>query len=587
MIQPEFKPLTEVLANKLFRIPEYQRHYSWLKKQREELFEDVRKLQVVRSRFPDRIHFMATIVCYKTRETQAVGSTLHSVFEVVDGQQRITTLVILLKSLSRLLRNNGTPDSNREADDLDRLLVKGDGRLIILQNNHDNRQILRNYLESGSHPTADDLRTHADKNLYTAIKDCEKFSESWNNSLQLLTLIKNCLYFIFQTVEDKGSVYTIFEVLNSRGLEVDWLDKTKSVLMGLLFDYANESGDQNLFYDNLNENHGYWTEIYRQIGQKNIPGHEIIRFTATLKDQTISGRPFNAEDAIDYFRQYCNSGLDVNDKIRRTREVTTWIRDVTFKLEDLYVDSRRNAVTEITQARLLALAILLRTDFQEADKERLLNIWERVTFRIFGMHNKDSRTKVGDYVRAAKQVHSNSTLTITEIETIIRDLGSEFTIDAGIQVLRKADCYNGWQKELRYFLFRYEEHLANLSQSQINSVEWNLIWDENPNNSIEHILPQGDNTVQLAGWSHFTLDDYKNQVQKLGNLTLLTPGLNSEAGQNTFSNKLAIYRRVSLKHLDSVKFSQPNQERTSWMPRDITERTEMLLTFARTEWDDI
>lgn len=587
MIQPEFKPLNEVLANKLFRIPEYQRHYSWLKKQREELFEDIRKLKLIRQKFPDRIHFMATIVSHKTRETETVGSTLHSVFEVVDGQQRITTLVILLKSISKFLR--GTAESNmvREADELDRLLVKGDGRLIILQNNHDNRQILRNYLERGVLPSENDLRTHADKNLFSAIKDCEKFTETWGNSIELLTLVKNCLYFIFQTVEDKGSVYTIFEVLNSRGLEVDWLDKTKSILMGLLFDYANESGNESLFYDNLNENHGYWTDIYRQIGQKSIPGHEIIRFTATLKSQSNSGRPFNSEDSIDFFRNHCNDGVDINDKIRRVREVTIWLKDVTFKLEELYKDVRRVTVTEITQARLVALSILLRSDFQESDQQNLLEQWERVTFRIYGMYGKDSRTKVGDYVRTAKTIHTNSTLSVNEILELIKALGNDFPIDGAVNELSNADCYNGWQKELRYFLFRYEEYLASETHSQLNNIEWNAIWEENPNNSIEHILPQGENTIQLASWNHFSSDNFKNNVQKLGNLALLTPGLNSEAGINNFINKLAIYDRANLQHLKEIKQKSNGERRTSWTVNDIIERSNRLLEFARHQWNDL
>ncbi|MBK9794669.1 MAG: DUF262 domain-containing protein [Sphingobacteriales bacterium] len=587
MIQPEFKPLTEVLANKLFRIPEYQRHYSWQKKQREELFEDIKKLKQIRSRFPDRIHFMATVVCHKTRETQAVGSTLHSIFEVVDGQQRITTLVILLKAISKLLRSNGSTESNREADELDRLLVKGDGRLIILQNNHDNRLILRNYLVDGTIPVQNNLQTHADRNLLGAIRECEKFADNWNNSIELLTLVKNCLFFIFQTVEDKGSVYTIFEVLNSRGLEVDWLDKTKSVLMGLLFDYAIGGGDESLFYDNLTENHNYWSEIYRRIGQKSIPGHEIIRFAATLKTLSTTGRPLNAEDSIDFFRSYCNSGTDINDKIRRIREMTIWLRDITFKLEELYEDKRRNAVTEITQARLLALSILLRSDFQPSYQQRLLEQWERVTFRIYGMYSKDSRTKVGDYVRTAKEIQTNSSLTIDQILELIRNLGAEFPIDGAINELKNSDCYNGWQRELRYFLFRYEEYLISQNNSQLNAVDWNSIWEENPNNSIEHVLPQGENTIQLAGWNHFSAEDFKRCVQKIGNLTLLTPGLNSEAGQNNFPTKIGVYNRVSLQHLLAIKQQANGQTRTTWTVNAINERTDRLMEFARIQWADI
>jgi len=70
MIQPEFKPLVDILSGKLFSIPEYQRHYSWTKKQRIDLFRDILKLLKARETYEDRVHFMATIVCLKTHEKQ-------------------------------------------------------------------------------------------------------------------------------------------------------------------------------------------------------------------------------------------------------------------------------------------------------------------------------------------------------------------------------------------------------------------------------------------------------------------------------------------------------------------------------------
>ncbi|MEN9280038.1 MAG: DUF262 domain-containing protein, partial [Gloeomargarita sp. DG_1_4_bins_134] len=287
MIQPEFKSLFEILSNKLFRIPEYQRHYSWQSKQRGELFNDIEKLELAREKYGDRIHFMATIVCLKTGNEQ-VGSNTFDTYDVVDGQQRLTTLVILLKAISLKLRDK---EQHNEANELDRLLVKDDARLIILQNNHDNPAILRKYLEKGEKPKVDSIKTTADKNISEAIKDCEKFVNKHPNAVKLLALVKNYLYFIFQSLEDKGAVYTIFEVLNSRGLDVDWLDKCKSLLMGLLYEYASSPESNDLFSQYLNELHGYWSDIYREIGLQNIPGHEIIRVAATLKEESGAARP--------------------------------------------------------------------------------------------------------------------------------------------------------------------------------------------------------------------------------------------------------------------------------------------------------
>jgi hypothetical protein len=453
MIQPEFKPLIEILSAKLFRIPEYQRHYSWQTKQRNELFEDIKKLQTAREKYDERTHFMATIVCLKTKDKEQVGSNTFYVYDVVDGQQRLTTLVILLKAISLKLR---TEEQLDEAKELDKLLVKDDGRLIILQNNHDNRLILRHYLKDGQKPQADSINTVADKNISQSIKDCEKLVNSHSNVVNLLALVKNYLYFIFQSLEDKGAVYTIFEVLNSRGLDVDWLDKCKSLLMGLLYEYASSPENNDLFSQHLNELHGYWSDIYREIGLQNIPGHEIIRFAATLKEESGAGRPLSAEDTLDFFKNDCTKVSSNELVINKIIENTVWLKEITSCLSKLYADKRRNAVTDITQARLLAVAIMLRKDLREEERNSLLEQWERTSFKIYGLFRKDSRTKVGEYVRAAKKIRKDANANVNDLLNTIARIGSDFPIDTAVEELKKHDFYSDWQKELQYFFFRYE-----------------------------------------------------------------------------------------------------------------------------------
>lgn len=118
MIQPKYVTLTGLFADRVFRIPSYQRFYSWQEKQREDLFNDIRTLSKVSG---DGHHFMATIVCHDTGEKASVGSTDYHVFEVVDGQQRITTLIILLRAVAKKLA------LGEDKKEVEELLVKRDG----------------------------------------------------------------------------------------------------------------------------------------------------------------------------------------------------------------------------------------------------------------------------------------------------------------------------------------------------------------------------------------------------------------------------------------------------------------------------
>jgi hypothetical protein len=580
MIQPEFKPLIVILSDKLFRIPEYQRHYSWQTKQRNELFEDIKKLQTAREKYDERTHFMATIVCLKTKDKEQVGSNTFYIYDVVDGQQRLTTLVILLKAISLKLR---TKEQLDEAKELDKLLVKDDGRLIILQNNHDNRLILRHYLKDGEKPQVNSIKTVADKNISEAIKDCEKFVNSHSNVVNLLALVKNYLYFIFQSLEDKGAVYTIFEVLNSRGLDVDWLDKCKSLLMGLLYEYASSPENNDLFSQHLNELQGYWSDIYREIGLQNIPGHEIIRFAATLKEESGAGRPLSAEDTLDFFKNDCTKVASDKLVINKIIENTVWLKEITSCLSKLYADKRRNAVTDITQARLLAVAIMLRKDLREEERNNLLEQWERTSFKIYGLFRKDSRTKVGEYVRAAKKIRKDANATVNDLLNTIARIGSDFPIDTAVEELKKHDFYSDWQKELQYFFFRYEEYLAKMNGTQLNQTIWNEIWESNPNNTIEHILPQDKSK---PCWNHFTEDEHRELVHSMGNLCLLAPRLNSEAGNKGFSDKKETYKKASLMLLNEIVFDN-GVERSVWDKDAINYRREQLIKFAMEQWKDL
>jgi len=579
MIQPEYKPLIVVLSDKLFRIPEYQRHYSWQARQRDELFEDIKKLKEAREKYDDRTHFMATIVFLKTKDKEKVGSNTFHIHDVVDGQQRLTTLVILLKAISLKLK----VDEEHEAAELDKLLVKNDGRLIILQNNHDNRELLRDYLKDGRKPDPRSIETIADNNISQAIKDCEKFVNDNTNTIDMLDIVKNSLYFIIQSVEDKGAVYTIFEVLNSRGLDVDWLDKCKSLLMGLLYEYASNPENNDIFSQHLNDLHAYWSEIYRLIGLQNIPGHEIIRFAATLKDSRETGRPLSAEDTLEFFKNDCKDQNSNDLVINKIIDNTLWLKEITSCLSKLYSDKRRKAVTDITQARLLAVAIMLRKDLREEEQNRLLEQWERTSFKIFGLFRKDGRTKVGEYVRAAKKIRKDANANVNDLLNSISVIGSDFPIETAVEDLKKHDFYNNWQQELRYFFYRYEEHLSEINGTQLNQAIWEEIWASNPNNTIEHILPIDRND---PGWLHFTEVEHNELLHSIGNLCLLSQSLNTEASNKSFNHKKGVYQKATIMSFKDI-ISDNGRERDVWDKDAINSRREQLIKFALDQWKDL
>ncbi|MDO8532566.1 MAG: DUF262 domain-containing HNH endonuclease family protein [Dehalococcoidia bacterium] len=558
-IQPQHVTLDRLLHGRLFRIPQYQRAYSWRSKERKDLFEDIDRTWAAGN---DRHHFMATIVGLR-REKRTIITTEHQVVEVVDGQQRITTLILILKAIAKAL-DRSDPVGERIGREIDETLVKQDkASLLLLQTNHDTSNYFADYLRrrTGNPPPSGSAKTLADRELLTAMEDCEKFVGDWQGRGDSLTdlvgLLKNRLTFVFYEIGDEAMVYTVFEVLNSRGLDVSWFDRLKSMLMAIVFEA--DTGNKS---ENIGVVHQLWADIYRCVGLRLGSSSEALRFAATLRLDKgwPPSRPVGEAEAAELLRDQSKTGT------AKVIETTTWLKAVTEAVNQLAADRRRNAVTQIAQARLAATAVNLRRDLSEAEKERVLRRWENVTFRIYGMSDKDARWAVGNYVRLAWSI-TREKLPATTILAKLSDIGAEFPIAKAVQHLSKTNCYEGWQEELRYFFYRYEEYLARKAGQNFDNEQWNRIWEASAADSIEHILPQSS---ESADWVHW-----------LGNLLVLPPKLNSKLGAKPPREKADEYTKTGLLVAREVGGRLPR-----WGRRAIEDRENALLEWALKEWVD-
>ena len=557
-IDPQHYSLDDLLSKRLFRIPQYQRAYSWGRKQRSDLFEDISRS----FRADDgRKHFMATIVGLR-RDMKTIITDEHQVIEVVDGQQRITTLVLLLKAISKALDPLDAME-RRVKTDIEEILVKPDSAsLLLLQTNHDTSSFFRNYILKGHSDSTQSAKTLADRELLAAIKECESFVQQWSkdgNSLtDLVGHLKNRLTFIFHEISAESVVYSVFEVLNSRGLAVSWFDRLKSMLMSVVFE--SDSGNNQELIDEI---HSTWSNIYRAVGLRLGLSTESLRFAATLRAESRPSKPLNAEDAVSTLLAQSRTAADAI-------ETSYWLLAVTESVDSWRADRRRSAVTQIAHARLVAVALNLRDDIADEDKERILSRWEKVTFRIYGIYGKDARFAVGDYVRLAWDI-KNRELSAERILSAISSIGKPYpsTERAVADELGGVNVYGERLSliELRYFFNRYEEHLAREAGQNFDNEQWNRIWEANAADSIEHILPQRA-VVEHIHW--------------LGNLTLLPPKLNSKLQDRSPKAKASAYRKTGL--LVAEEAARRVRTKGRWSKQKILNREKEMLRWAAREW---
>jgi uncharacterized protein with ParB-like and HNH nuclease domain len=204
-------------ANEQFVIPAYQRRYSWQEKQLAELFDDINYLR------SDDTHLLGSVVCLTYSHTAGVNP-----LEVVDGQQRITTLSIFLKVLQDRYEELGKDEIAREIANY--LVCKGIDR-------KPQNKILLGDLDNADYALVLGQKNFAEvknPNLAAAYKKLRE----WVNALTVDVL--NELYFKFINnvlvirldVGDAKDAYRLFETINNRGLKLDSTDIIKNFLLG-------------------------------------------------------------------------------------------------------------------------------------------------------------------------------------------------------------------------------------------------------------------------------------------------------------------------------------------------------------------
>ncbi len=226
----------------------------------------------------------------------------------------------------------------------------------------------------------------------------------------------------------------------------------------------------------------------------------------------------------------------------------------------------------------LAIAILQSSKIVKKEREEILDIWERVTFKIFGLYRRDARTSVGEYVRTAYKVYKNQ-LTAKEIVQEFNNISAAYPINQAIQEMKNSDLYYGWENDLRYFLYRYEEYLCRQQGSEISNEMWAQIWSKSAATTIEHIYPQSPSKNWVGKMGRGRNQIEKN-VNRIGNLILLPPHINSQAGQKTFTEKKKICKSNFLRmHGEVIKCRD-------WDKSHINNREKVLLEWAREAWHD-
>ncbi len=229
----------QLFEGKLYRIPDYQRGYAWEKPQLDDLLEDLDLLPAGQAR-----HYTGTVVLHR-RDDEPVrdkrGSS-YEIFDIVDGQQRLTTIVILLDAIRRELADLGQDDlAQGIMDRFVAVIDRNDQPLPKLRLNSDCQAFFFDSILSDG-PAFGEAPIRSHRNLINAKEHFLSFLRAKGESLgsdyslwleELRHKICDQLIISRHEIQEDADAGVIFEVMNNRGKPITEFEKAKNYLLYL------------------------------------------------------------------------------------------------------------------------------------------------------------------------------------------------------------------------------------------------------------------------------------------------------------------------------------------------------------------
>lgn len=563
----ESKILDILTENKKYVIPSYQRPYSWSAEHAEQLIKDI--YESFREDAPE--YFIGSLICIEEKNQS-------DIYEVVDGQQRLTTLSLILAKIRDLSSNSRLKETlQKRILPIDEFSDKPqEPRLLVRKKEED---LYKNYILQGNstYLPKEDNRSYTEnlfiKNFQT-IEDYLTREINDDDDLRSLTeyILKN-VYVVLVKTESFASAYRLFNVLNTRGLSLKQSDLLKNNLFEIAETYKKAvkptRNDGSSISQKIEE---YWESIEDIVGIENMDKFLVLHETSRKKNRNKAVAVFKiAEHFTKVVKdEHKNDAIDFVLALKRSAKNYQRLKEISFDNPSTYriIQCLSELYEEWIPPMLAFLNRLDQVDctLSENDFNIFTIEFEKCYInRWFAHHNKSQREVICYDVVA----NINNNLSIGEIK---QELKKHTKNEALLQYLQE-NIYEARSNKmyfLKYILHRLDQEM------QDNSVY--KTYTEKV--TIEHILPQN---MESPYWSdRFSKEDHLEWVNKLGNLTLISGHKNSKAQNEGFDKKLKIYEGNG----KSVSFdiSKNVLKYADWNVESIRHRHNFLIDIAKAIW---
>jgi uncharacterized protein with ParB-like and HNH nuclease domain len=563
--------IEKFFTGKFFHIPNYQREYAWDTENVDDLFEDI--LEAIET---DTTHFIGTFIL-------ATGSK-KPWFHVVDGQQRLTTLVMLFNAVIQKLGTKRDQIINLDKFVCSEIENVPTWKLELL---NDNDEFFKAMLE-GKKPKPN---TRSQQLLITAYEHIQSRVKTLPVPLQKFLDAMRSLEVMELTEDNDGKAIRMFQTVNDRGKLLTNMEKAKS----LLIYYSNRFLDGALD-ESIN---AYFGKIFRAFSEIKSIGEEY-------EIDVISSKRFSEDSIMRYhYLAYANDlyDYDANEsyvldiylkktlkplrasKVKLEKFILDYIQDLdNFYKCLLAVVQRVKTVPKYYKlfsllgisANLYPLIIRLETrGFLESPLKHMkgkqfIDLIEIADFRVYKMRGTNPRVDMALLARDAKKK------TPSDIENTIRSFIERFMGDDEFEHNMKSNNHN---TPTTHLIIEYCEQVNN--KPYIHS-ELRKFKKSQP--TVEHIFPEKER-FSFPNLGFNTIDEYKYLIQTIGNLTALEKTINSQCQNKTPDQKVSggYYDHSIFYDAKSIS-SQLKNSGLAFKKEDVEKRTNQLTAFVKKRW---
>jgi len=596
----ELKQLPHFFNNKVYTIPDYQRGYSWAQKHVNDLLADISNAILL-----DKPHYVGTISLHPQKDKVKVGVNNFINYHVVDGQQRFTTLILIISYILSQLSNR--EETKEDAEEKLRSYLRNRDSYIF---RYEIDKVSDDYFRSVILEL--ERKTTLDENLYTrnllnaktTVRDFFKNNNSTKTLLTYLNAIEEKLVFNEFLLSDGTEIGVVFETMNNRGIDLTNLEIVKNRLLYLISKVPNTDDTESELLELSALINKKWSHILKNLTLPNkvldentfLSNHWII-YKGWTKDNTtkkdILERHFTITEMIKQpdkmakeIRKYITSLSESSLAWRHLNYpeeigAFTQIKDIDIRNDISYTLSKLNRLSNST-VRPLILAFYPLLEHNPDYVLQLIQLAEIFSFRLFSMNKKRSDTGKNDIYRQCHNFHVNATdEKYQKYALFFLAWYIEIHGDWKRFELEKDDLFNSHRKlgfyswsGLSYFLYEYEE---SLRKGQSLKVEYNFA--NQTAKSIEHILPQ---TPTKPYWVNvlkgLSSAEKKQLTHCLGNLLLISSEKNNQLKNNEYLLKKEHYKVGSYSENNLAKHN------ADWGKEEINKRNVTLLKFIKKRW---